>query len=115
MAVTSTINLQLTTTGDPGLSTRGTNLTVNKGSSVPNVTTQVFTGGSFAAVTVPTGATGVFIIPPTNNNGAITLKGVTGDTGIGLDQVNPSYISLAANPSFGLLCVNSITMEYIWV
>lgn len=50
-------------------------------------------------ITPPTGGTspqGVIIIPPAANTTAITLKGISGDTGIGLHLTNPTFISLAS-------------------
>lgn len=47
-------------------------------------------------ITVPTGSTMVIIVPPTTNTQTMTLKGVTGDTGIALDVAKPFVLSLAA-------------------
>lgn len=49
-------------------------------------------------ITVPTGGTvpkAVTIIPPTGNQDTLTLKGVTGDTGIALHLTDPFTLSLA--------------------
>lgn len=67
-------------------------------------TTQSFAAATFAAITVPTGATAMLIIPPAANAGTITLKGVTGDTGVALSKTLPSAIALGTTPSVGLLC-----------
>jgi hypothetical protein len=51
-------------------------------------------------ITVPTGGTvpkAVTIIPPTGNQDTLTLKGVTGDTGIALHLTDPFTISLATS------------------
>jgi hypothetical protein len=81
-----------------------------------NITTQAFTATIYAAVTVPSGAKGVIIIPPTSNSGTITFKGVTGDTGVPLHKTQPNaYIfDDATGPAFGLLCSASITIEFWW-
>ncbi len=51
-------------------------------------------------ITVPTGGSSVavacIIFPPSSNTDSITLKGVTGDTGVLLHPTNPACISLGA-------------------
>jgi hypothetical protein len=52
----------------------------------------------------------VTILPPTGNTTNITLKGVTGDTGIQLHDTDPSTISLdPAVTSFVLTAAAQIT------
>ncbi len=50
-------------------------------------------------ITVPTGGnsipTAVTIVPPAENEEALTLKGVNGDTGILLHETDPFTLSLA--------------------
>lgn len=66
-------------------------------------------------ITVPSGATGVVIIPPTGNTDNITLKGVAGDTGFLLHDTNPSYIALGGSASFVLNAADTITgVRFIW-
>ena len=52
----------------------------------------------FNSITVPTGGatvpTAVTIIPPSGNATAITVKGVTGDTGLRVHNTDPFTISL---------------------
>ena len=77
---------------------------------------QAFTAATFAAVAVPAGSIGVMIIPDNSNVGTITLKGVTGDTGVNLRKSKPSYLSLdEAAASFGLLCASTISVTFIFV
>ncbi len=48
-------------------------------------------------ITVPTAGTvptAVTIVPPTDNATAITLKGVTGDTGVRIHDTDPTTIAL---------------------
>jgi len=45
-------------------------------------------------ITVPTGATACTIIPPAGNTTSITLKGVTGDTGIRIHDTDPTSIAI---------------------
>lgn len=70
-------------------------------------------------ITVPTGGTtptAVTIVPPTGNTQTITLKGVTGDTGVGLHLTDPFTVSLAAATStFVLTAGGTITgMRFYW-
>lgn len=64
-------------------------------------------------ITVPTAGmvpTAVTIVPPTDNETSITLKGVTGDTGVRLHDTDPTTIALnSAVASFCLTAGASIT------
>jgi len=58
------------------------------------VTSQTLNGGA-NTITVPTlvnQAIGVVIIPPSTNTQTLTLKGVTGDTGVPISRTNPTTI-----------------------
>ena len=46
-------------------------------------------------LTKPTGARCCTIVPPAGNTTAITLKGVTGDTGIALHLTDPAEVTMA--------------------
>ena len=81
------------------------------------------TGSAFTAFTVPTAFTPVFlIIRLKSTDVSLTLKGVTGDTGIaispassflGLDQ----YLSLGTSPSVGIAngSATARVIEIIWL
>ena len=63
-------------------------------------------------------AGGVIIKPPAGNTQTITLKGVTGDTGIALNLTAPQMILFPATPptSFVITAGGSITgMELVWI
>ncbi len=64
-------------------------------------------------ITVPTGGTTVTactIVPPVGNTTNITLKGVTGDTGVVLHDTDPSSISLdPSQTTFVLTAAAGIT------
>ena len=71
-------------------------------------------------ITKPAGGStvvGCIIVPPTGNTAQITLKGVSGDTGILLHLTNPSLVSLAAGVStFVLNAASSIVgVRLTWV
>ena len=68
----------------------------------------------FNTITIPTGGgtipTAVTIIPPDGNTNTITLKGVTGDTGISLHKLDPTTIGLNSSvTTIGLTAGAAIT------
>lgn len=68
-------------------------------------------------------ASGVIILPPVANGATLTLKGVTGDTGIaiaylGAPNVAPTFLSFAATPpsSFVITTNSTVTgLILVWV
>lgn len=83
-----------------------------------NITSQSFVAATFQAVVIPAGALGVWIVPPIANAGVITLKGITGDTGIQIPVASPCLILLTAlgiTAGFGLLCASTTLVEFVWV
>ena len=80
-------------------------------------TKDLTTGFNSIAVPSAGGATAkaVTIIPPAGNTQTITLKGVTGDTGVALHLTDPATISLGAAAAFGLTVGGNITgVKFIW-
>jgi hypothetical protein len=67
----------------------------------------------FNTITLPTGGTTVnacTIVPPTGNTVTLTLKGLTGDTGVPLHLTDPSTITFAvATTTFGLTTGAALT------
>jgi hypothetical protein len=62
-------------------------------------------------ITLPTGGstvTGATIVPPAGNTQTILLKGVTGDTGVGLHLTDPTSLALAAGTTTFVLTTNGI-------
>lgn len=114
MAITATVTISGTKTGMDTGSTAIAPATITNAASVANITVQSFAVATFAAVTVPTGAVGVIIKPPAANLGTITLKGITGDTGVSLHATNAHVQSLAAGATFGLLCSALTVIEFHW-
>jgi hypothetical protein len=49
---------------------------------------------------IPTGAVGCFFVPYPSNVQTLTLKGVTGDTGVPLHVTNPIVISFGGGNTF---------------
>jgi len=95
MAVQSTRSTVITFTGDV-TGTEEIDAAANT-ASPGSITIQALASGA-NTITVPssTGVTvkAVTIVPPTGNTTSLTLKGVTGDTGILLDETDPTTISL---------------------
>ena len=63
-------------------------------------------------ITVPTGGSTVVcatITPPAANAQTITLKGVTGDTGVALHKTDPSSVALDSVTSFVLTAGGTVT------
>jgi hypothetical protein len=63
----------------------------------PRPSESVALANGFNTLTRPTGADGVVIFPDPANAQTLTLKGVTGDTGLALNTKAPSVITCAAN------------------
>ena len=69
----------------------------------------------FNEIDVPTGAKAVTIIPPSGNTVTLTLKGVTGDTGIGLHLTDPTSIGLATGvTTIGITTSDTVTVRLVW-
>lgn len=73
---------------------------------------------TFTAVSVPTKAGGVVIQPPASNTQTITLKGVTGDTGVLLSKTAPTTLTFDTTPpaSIGILtgAGSAQTFKFYW-
>ena len=106
MAAAATITITASITGLP---------TGTKTVSIPVVisapidaSTVVNLASGATTITPPVGARGVIVIPPAANAVALTLKGVTGDTGVPLDLLNPTLVSLPASPGTFVLTAGAI-------
>lgn len=103
MAVTSTRAVTLVYTGDVA----GTQVLASAANTSSAGQFEVRTLASgFTAISVPTAGTvptALTIFPPTGNTTSITLKGVTGDTGIRLHNTDPTSIAIDSSvTSIGL-------------
>lgn len=110
MAVASARTQTITYTGD----TTGTQ-TINaaaNAASPGSVTIHTLASGA-NTITVPTGGstpTAATILPPAGNVQTLTLKGVTGDTGVAIHLTDPTTIALASSvASFVLTAGGTIT------
>lgn len=73
--------------------------------------------GGANTITVPsTSYTHVLILPPSGNVQTITLKGVSGDTGIAQSVTKPVLLSLSSVSTFVLTAGGSITgVILVWM
>jgi hypothetical protein len=92
--------------------------------AVPS-TQEVHLSVGFNVISYPLGGTGnsiAIIVPPnyawptpsTSYTGTLTLKGVTGDTGVPISNTYPTFISGAGESAIGITAsaVGTITMVY---
>jgi len=74
----------------------------------------------FNTITLPTGGSSVksaTIVPPSGNTQTLTLKGVTGDTGILLHKTDPTVVTFdtGAAATFGLTAGGTVTgLRIVW-
>ena len=66
-------------------------------SAVSAVEPYTFASAATWTISVPTGCTGVIIVPPTGNTVGLNFKTVNGDTGTALNAAYPSEIALASS------------------
>lgn len=117
MAVTATRSTTIVFSGD--VAGTETLSAASNAASPGSVTVQTLASG-FNSVTVPstTGVTVVActVVPPTGNTTAITLKGITGDTGIRLHNTDPSTITIHSDvTAIGLTAGAQITgVRFFW-
>lgn len=112
MAVTATRAVQLSLSGDvEGVNTLEA---ANNGSSPGQVQITALASGA-NTITKPTGAVAVTVVPPAANIVTLTLKGVTGDTGVGLHLTDPTSIGLATGvTTFCLTASGTVTVRLFW-
>jgi hypothetical protein len=94
MAVKSTRSVSVQFTGD-FVGTEELDDAVNTSAPVQSTLTTLSSGAN--TITVPTGAAACTIIPPSTNTNSITLKGVTGDTGVSLHLTDPTTVALGTS------------------
>lgn len=119
MAKTATTSVQVSVSGD-GYQTSSTgplysDVQTNTGASTPSSVT--LATATFLALTIPATATAITIVPPANNTATLTLKGITGDTGLVLGAItNAIKIPFVAGSmaSIGLLASAASTWGVLW-
>ena len=117
MAVTSNRSVSIALTSGV---TAGQTLTAAENTSSPGSVTVQDLASGFNTITVPvaTGVTvvSVTIVPPAANSTSITLKGVTGDTGIRIHNTDPTTIAIHSTvTSIGLTAGAAISgVRFFW-
>lgn len=111
MSVTSSVGIKVNFQGDVIFDQQFD--TVSNITSPGANTVQALTTGN-NIITVPSGATGVAIIPPDDNAIVLLLKKVAGDTGISLALISPMFLSLNSVTSFVINVSGSVTLRFIW-
>lgn len=110
MAVAAARTTTITFTGD--VTATETISAASNAASPGSVTLHTLASGA-NTITAPTGGStpvAATIVPPAGNTQTLTLKGVTGDTGVGLHLTDPSTIALAAaTTTFVLTAGGTIT------
>ena len=116
MSVTATRTTTITFTGD----TTGTETISAASNAASPGSIEIKTLASGAnTITLPTGGSTVVactMVPPTGNAVSITLKGVSGDTGIRLHNTDPSTLSFDSSvTTFVLTTGSAITgVRFFW-
>lgn len=94
MAVTASRTVEITFSG----SVVGTNtLSAADNDASPGDVDIITLSAGANTITVPTGGTTVVactIVPPTGNTQSITLKGISGDTGIRIHDTDPTSLAI---------------------
>lgn len=116
MAITSNRIESIILTGDT-ISSKSYPSAANSASPGSEDVYSLLTGAN--TILVPTGGTTVkaaTIIPPAGNLQTITLKGITGDTGVGLSKLDPTTIAFDTAPASFVLTVggNVTGLRIIW-
>lgn len=117
MATTSNRNVQVEFSGDLSFSLIQSALENIVSPAEVDIVT-LASGANTIAASVVSGIvpTALTIIPPTGNTSLITLKGVTGDTGVKLHKTDPT--SIALDSTFTSLVLNAaasiVGVRLIW-
>jgi len=112
MAVNATRKITIVYTGDV-IGTEPIEAAANAASPGQVQIIALSTGAN--TITPPAGTQAVTIKPPTGNVVTLTLKGVTGDTGVGLHLTDPSSIGLASAASTFVLTASApVTVRLFW-
>ena len=107
MAVTANRSLTITLTGDV---TYNQSFSAAANSSSPGQIDILTLSSGSNTITPPAGGTtpkACTFIPPSGNTETVTLKGVTGDTGVVLHKTDPAVISLNSPTSTFVLTASA--------
>jgi len=115
LSLASTMAIQGTMTGLDSNTSVTVGITQQTGFALAG---SVSLGSGANTITVPAGVVGgVVIKPPSGNTQTLTLKGVTGDTGVPVSKVNGTMLAFDTSPpaSFVLTAGGAIAnVELYW-
>lgn len=112
MAVTSTRKEVVAFTGDVEFADE---FAAASNVSSPGMVDLVALSSGFNSIAVPTGATGLLIVPPSGNTVSLTLKGITGDTGLRIHNTDPTSLALhSSTTTVGITTSGTVTLRLIW-
>lgn len=116
MASSSTRTITIVYTGD--VSGTETISAATNTNSPASVTLHALSSGA-NTITVPTGGTvptACVIVPPSGSTVALTLKGISGDTGILIHKTDPTTIALDSSvTTFVINAASSVNIRIFWV
>ena len=78
----------------------------------PQNAEHVALSSGFNTLTAPTGADGAVLLPDPTQSATLTLKGVTGDTGLALSTRAPSVVMRAGN--IGITASGATKIAVVW-
>lgn len=113
MSKTATTSQVVTISGDGMVYTDGPDIVTNAAAFMPS-TKDLVNGPT--TVAIPVGALSVKIKPPSNNIFGLTLKGISGDTGLPISKVAPTTWVFDVTPpaNFVIAATGSVTVGLIW-
>lgn len=121
MAAQGNLTIQANQTGSSvGSQTFGP-LTITANAAVGQIATVALVSGS-TTVTVPTGATCVIFAPPNAVSpipnpqyaGTITLKGISGDTGVAISNKWPTLLGFDTAPASFVVTATAVGTATVW-
>ena len=116
MATTSTRAITIVFTVD---NTATETISAASNTAAPGVMELLTLSSGANTITVPTGgstAKACTMMPPSGNTATLTLKGVTGDTGVLMHATDPTSISLASSVTSFVITTSAIVtgMRLYW-
>jgi hypothetical protein len=107
MSVESNRQVNIQFSGE-GISANNSFVAADNASSPAQQELKTLASGS-NTITVPSGATCCTIVPPAANTNSITVKGVSGDTGVRIHNTDPTALALHSSVSTFVLTTTTTT------
>lgn len=122
MAAQGNLTLQANVTGGPDGARSFGPITITANAAITQTVSVALISGA-TTVTVPTGSTAAVILPPNAVNptpnpsysGTVTVKGVSGDTGVLVSNKWPTLLSFdASGPASFVLTATAVGTATVW-